>query len=128
MPNGFYGSTDDWERMEAPLRAIDDVVAAFAERHRATISRNSHSWPERSVRWGTGIERLIQIYLADETKLLFHVWLCASEDRPKGRFWKNRFLVKERSIQEIVASLNQLLEEGKKELDAWSSEDLVSAY
>jgi len=49
MPNGFVGSTEEWERMEAPLRTVDDVVAAFAERHGATMIPNHDSWPERSL-------------------------------------------------------------------------------
>lgn len=127
MPNGLAGSTEEWERMEAPLRAVDDVLAAFAERYGATLTRNHHSWPERSLRWGAGIERLIQIYLADERQLSFHIWLCASEDRPQGRFWKQRFLARNRSIEEIRSNLRRWLEEGRREVDGWSSQDLVSA-
>jgi hypothetical protein len=31
MPNGFDGTDEEWERMEAPLVAVDDVLAEFAD-------------------------------------------------------------------------------------------------
>jgi len=39
MPNGFHGSSEAWERMEAPLRALDPVLEDFAARHGTSLCR-----------------------------------------------------------------------------------------
>jgi hypothetical protein len=60
MPNGHHGTDEEWKRLEAPLRDVDNAIDAFAKRHRIAIGRNYHNWPERSLRWGSDPERLIQ--------------------------------------------------------------------
>jgi hypothetical protein len=124
MPNGFHGSNEDWARLAAPLLTLDPAFEAFARQHGFTISRNDHNWPERSVRWGSGIERLIQVYLADEQRLLFTLWLCAFEDRAKGRYWKHRNVYSNTTVAAIGQNLEKVLEESKSEVDAWSANDL----
>ena len=127
MPNGFHGPTEEWQRMEGPLRTIDDLLDAFAERHGMTVTRNDHNWPERSLRWGEAPHRSIHISLADEQNLLFGVGICAWEDRSKGRFWKTRTLIESRSLEELRPQLNELLEKAKNEVERWRSRDLVAA-
>src|SRR2546430_16910392 len=93
MPNGHHhGSEEEWNRLEAPFREIDPAVQAFARRHGLRLTTDYHDWPERSLRWGGDIERLIQIYLHDEQRLTWNLWLCASQDRGRERFWKTQFL------------------------------------
>jgi hypothetical protein len=127
MPNGFHGPNEEWVRLEAPLLALDPAIESFAQRHGLTVGRNYHNWPERSVRWGRGIERLIQVYLSDEHRLLFTLWLCASEDRSQGRFWKQRTVYKNARVSEISRGLDGVLEESKREVHSWQSHDLVRA-
>jgi hypothetical protein len=124
MPNGFQGSAKEWERLEAPLRSLDDALTDYAKLHGLALSRNYHNWPERSLRWGTAIKRLIQIFLADEKRLTFNLWLCASEDRGSERYWKQRLLREAVPIEEIDGDLNLLLDSGRIEVDGWSSNEL----
>lgn len=92
MPNGHYGTEEEWKRLEAPLREIDAALELFARRHNTALSRNYHNWPERSLRWGADPERLIQIYLENEQRLTWNLWLCASQDRDGQRFWRQQSL------------------------------------
>ena len=92
MPNGFHGKRSEWKRMTAPLKGIDRILKLFASAQGLTLLRNTRNWPERSFRWGSPIERLIQVYLADESRLTWNLWLCACEDRADGRYWKRKFL------------------------------------
>ena len=82
---GYWESQAAWRRVEAPLIEVDDVINRFASVHGLLVTRNVKEWPERSMRWGIGIERLIQLYLEDEAALTFNLWLCASQDRGSER-------------------------------------------
>jgi len=125
MPNGFHGSKNEWERMEAPLLRIDHVLESFASSHELQLRRNYHNWPERSLMWNSsGVKKLIQIFLHDEQKLTFTVWICASEDRGAGRFWKQTKLRDAIALEEISAELGGLLCECKAILDGWKEADL----
>jgi hypothetical protein len=128
MPNGFYGSNHDWDRMEAPLLKMDAILASFAALHGLTGRANYHDWPERSLLWSSNrIRKLIQIYLEDEKGPTFNFWISASEDRGPERFWKQQFLKKAAPIQEIERDLPQLLSTAKETLDTWTSGDLEFA-
>ena len=128
MPNGFHGSKQEWDLMEAPLLKIDALWAFFATQHGRTSSKNYHNWPERSLVWSSsGIRKLIQIYLEDEKCLMFNFWISAAEDRGPERSWKQQFLRKAAPIHEIERDLPQLLSSAKEKLDTWSSSDLEFA-
>jgi hypothetical protein len=128
MPNGFYGPKKDWERVEAPLLQIDAILASFAALHGLTGRANYHNWPERSLLWSSnGIRKLIQIYLEDENDLTFNLWISASEDRGRERFWKQQFFKNAAPFQEIEKDLPQLLSTAKETLDTWTSGDLEFA-
>jgi len=127
VPNGFHGPKEEWQRLEAPLKLIDAELEAYAQSHELALRRNYHGWPERSLRWGTKIERLIQIFLHDEKRLTYNVWLCASEGRGSQRFWKQRMLKEGVPIREIAAHLNELLDVGRTEVDGWTSDQLEPA-
>lgn len=124
MPNGFHGSRDSWDRIEGPLRSLDPALEAFAHDHGMSLGRNDHGWPERSLRWGQPVGRLIQIYLDDEERLTWNVWLCASEDRPSGRHWKHEYLRSGVPIGEISGDLGALLDEARRLVERWSPRDL----
>jgi hypothetical protein len=125
MPNGFYGAKNEWDRIEAPLLLIDRTLDAFAIVHGLRLGRNYHNWPERSLRWNkSAVSKLIQIFLVDQEKLTFTVWICASEDRAEKRFWKQRRLRDGVVIEDIRSELQDMLTEGKAILDSWNETDL----
>ena len=127
MPNGFHGSKTQWETLELPLRALDGVLGDFAGRYGMTLSSNSRNWPDRSLVWGDSIRRLIQIYLVDEERVTYSVWLCASEDRGSSRYWRRELLRDSVPIGEIAVDLPELLERGRLLLESWTSETLEFA-
>jgi len=55
------------------------------------------------------------------------VWLCASEDRSSGRYWRREFLRKAVPIQEISGDLTALLEQARQTVEGWSAQDLEFA-
>jgi len=127
MPNGFFGSEQEWERIEAPLRSLDLALEDFAREHHMRIARSERNWPSRSLHWGAQVERIIQIYLENPHRLTWNVWVCASEDRRGKRYWKNSFLRHAVPITEIESALGELLLEGKQMADGWQSQDLEFA-
>lgn len=127
MPNGFHGSKAQWETLEMPLRALDGELRAFAERYGLVLSSNSRNWPDRSIVWGSSIRRLIQIYVADDERVTYSFWLCASEDRGDKRYWRRAFLKEAVPIAEITRDLPALLEQGRELLEGWTSETLEFA-
>jgi hypothetical protein len=125
MPNGgFYGTKEEWERIEAPLVRLDTRLELFAASSGMSLDKNYHNWPERSLEHNGRIKRLIQIYLADEKRMVFNLWLCASQDKGLKRFWKNEFIIKEQPIDEISENLELLLAKAKERLDSWKESDL----
>ena len=116
-----------WERIEAPLVELDEAFAAFASRHGMSLRRNYHDWPERSVIQEGEVTRLIQVYLDDEARLTFSVWLCASQDRGDERFWKSDYLARGVSAGVLAANLHIWLEQGWARLQGWNANDLVFA-
>ena len=127
MPNGFHGSRAQWERLEAPLRALDGELETFSQRYGIALSRNQRNWPDRSLVWGAPVRRLIQIYLADVERVTYDVWLCASEDRGNKRYWKRRFLRERAQASDISAEITELLERGRALLESWDGEALEFA-
>jgi len=123
MANGFSGSKEDWRKLESALLEIDPTLEAFADRHQLSLSKN-HKWPERSLSWTDPVRRLIQIYVEDEKRLTYDLWLCASEDRENKRYWKTEFLLKDVPANQLAHGLRQNLERGRELLQSWSSEDL----
>ena len=127
MPNGFHGSRETWDRIEAPLRPLDPALEAFAHKLGVPLTRNSRNWPERSLRWGEPVSRLIQLYLEDEDRLTWTLWVCASEDRTSARYWRRESLRKDVPIEEISSHLASLLDQAHQLVTRWSSKDLEFA-
>ena len=127
MPNGFHGSQDAWNRIEAPLRPLDPTLEAFAHRLGVPLGRNSRNWPERSLRWSAPVSRLIQLYLENEDRLTWTLWVCASEDRSSARYWRHESLRKDVPIVDISTHLNALLDQAHQLVTGWSSRDLEFA-
>ena len=124
---GYWQSKEDWLRAESPLLALDDELTAFAAEHSLRLTKNHKEWPERSLEWGGNIRRLIQVYLADEKTLTFHLWLCASQDRQDGRYWKQALLVEAKPVSNFQESFPELLRVARAELESWSQDVLELA-
>lgn len=92
---GWYGTKEEWERIESPLLEVDSIINDFAKEAGLSVTKNHKDWPERSIVWGKDIRSLIQLYLANEKSLTFNLWLCASQDRGTKRYWKQETPVKE---------------------------------
>jgi hypothetical protein len=119
---GRHGTPDEWQRLEAPLLALDPVFETFAARHGLELSRNAKDWPERSLRWGGNPSFLIQMYLESETGPGWNVWLCCSEDRSDRRYWRNEFAVHGEPVESIRDRLPHLLEDSFNRLESWGAD------
>jgi hypothetical protein len=111
--------------MTKPLKSIDRILKLFASEQGLKLLRDTRNWPERSFRWGYPIERLIQVYLVDESQLTWNLWVCAVEDRADGRYWKRKFLREEVTIQEMSDDLPELLRDAYSQVMGWSAQDLL---
>ena len=118
---GWYGTAEEWSRIEAPLKALDSDLDRFASKYGLNVTKNHKDWPERSLAWETDVRCVIGIYLVDESLLTLNLWICASQDRNGSRFWKRETLRKEVQLPEMARDLLPALETGKCKLDHWSS-------
>ena len=126
MPNGFDGSREDWERMEAPFLKIDDLLSQFAADQNMQLNKNYHSWPRRDLHWTTaGIDRRIQLFAADRPGT-YHVAVIAWKDDRGGRSVNDHWLEQWATWPAIEARLLPLLEEARTILESWSEKDLKS--
>jgi hypothetical protein len=118
---GWYGTKEEWQRMEAPIEALDPELQRFAALHSLSIERNHKDWPGRSMVWDNGVRCLIQLYLDDAESFGIDLWICASQDRGRNRYWKQEFLCKGAPSDNIERRLPELLATAKARLDDWSS-------
>ena len=129
MANGGYFTEQRWQKIESPLLGVDSIINEFAESNGLEVTRNHKGWPERSIVWNhNNVRCLIQLYLASEDSLSFNLWLCASQDRGRERFWKQENPIKNRTIPEFSEQLSVLLEEGREKLLKWSNDPSVMEY
>jgi hypothetical protein len=118
---GWYGSSEEWQRREAPLIAIDPVLTGFASEHGVELSKNAKDSPERSLRWGENPSFLIQIYLENAAGPTWNVWLCCSEDRGDSRYWRRDFAIRDEPIESFQERLPTLLENGFNQVETWGA-------
>ena len=126
MANGFQGTREEWDRLEAPLIAIDQTLEEFADQHSLTLTKN-HKHPERSLKWGSPVSRLIQVFVSADEIPAFNLWLCASEDRGRDRFWKQEFLLESVTEQELSEGLEPRLAQAHRIVESWQPKDLEFA-
>jgi hypothetical protein len=119
---GWYGTAEEWARIEAPLLAADPVIGRFAAEFGLPVGKNHKDWPDRSIAWGDKVRCLIQLYLADMEALTFNLWLCASEDRGDKRYWKREMPVLKQPLPEFIDALPTLLRSGRSKLELWSAD------
>jgi hypothetical protein len=129
MPNGFDGSAEEWQRIEAPLLDIDDLLTGFVRQHNVKLEKNSHNWPNRRIRWRSrGVERCIQITVSIERgSVKSQVALLAWQDREGKRYLKDEWLKQSPPWDEMRHSIQEVLDEGYRALDSWSETDLQYA-
>ena len=129
MPNGGWnGTKEQWERIEAPIKRLDAGLARFAKKHGLQITYNLKDWPGRSMEWGDSTRCLIQFYLDDADTLGINLWICASQDRSNGRYWKERFLLEGAAADAIAPKLSSLLNDAKRKLNEWSSQPEILEF
>jgi hypothetical protein len=117
---GWYGTREEWDRIEGPLLELDPLIDDFARTANLAVTKNLKDLPERSLQWGKDIRCLIQVYLEDQTALTWNIWICCSNDRDGKRYWKTEFLVKQKTCRDFQDRLPSLLEEGRARLVEWS--------
>lgn len=127
MPNGFHGTKEEWERIIAPLEKLDPVLEAFGAARDLTLVKNARNWPNRAFRWDSPVNRLIEIYAEGEPHSTWTFWVCASEDRDAGRYWKKESLLRAADISTLTERLLELLEAGWLLVTSWGSTDLERA-
>jgi hypothetical protein len=118
---GWYGTKEEWARIEAPLLALDQMIEAFARSADLTVEKNHKDWPGRAMEWGSEIRCLLQIYLADENSITWNIWLCCSRDAQGERFWRQEFLVEKKPLEAFRDELPALLNIGREQLIEWSN-------
>jgi hypothetical protein len=116
---GWYGTSEEWRRIEAPIRSLDPELERFAALHSLAVTRNHKDWPERSLVWGSDVRCLIQLYLDDVETLGINLWICASEDRSRDRYWMQEFLCKGVPIDDVAPCISEFLATTKARLDHW---------
>lgn len=119
MPNGFHGSEAEWERLEQPLRRLDDMLEGFAKRAGLTLVKNERNWPDRTFRWGNRPSKLIQVFLESASGPCYTVWACAYDDRSRAEYWKHETLLKAASIEQVAQQLPRLLSEAVLAVENW---------
>ena len=123
MPNGFYGSKEEWERMVAPLRQLDSGLSSFAAAHDLEVDHNYHNMPNRMLKWTSdGIQRVIQVSLEGENQILFAISAYKDEGgRRRGKRWPPRL---DLSLTEFKNNLELLLTGAYETLASVSADDL----
>ena len=124
MPNGFYGSLEEWQQMEAPFLEIDDALEKFAADRKMEIVKNYHNWPRRELEWvRDDIHRSISI-LQGEPSETCSMGVLAWQDRQDERYAADKWLKRSISWAELTDNLQELLEEAMAILNSWSEKDL----
>jgi hypothetical protein len=118
---GWYGTAEEWSRIEAPLKALDPDLDRFASKYGLNVIKNHKHWPERSLVWEDDVRCLMQIYLVDQSLLTLNLWICAFQDRNGNRYWKNEMLRQEVQLPTMARDLVPALETGKRKLGLWSA-------
>ena len=119
---GWYGTKEEWERVEKPLLDVDSIIEKFANSVSQTVDKNHKDCPERSITWGSDKICLIQLFPADLRIPTFNLWLSIHQDRDYVRYSKDKYLIQSKRICEFNNDLYTLLEEGYQKLIEWSND------
>ena len=124
MANGSDLSPEEFRRLESGLAVIDRQLSSYATSHGMSLSKNSHNWPERSLKWVENNNKLIQIFLSDISNQKYNLWIVASSDIGNKRLWREEFLLKDVPMSQIESGLLTYLDKAYAILNAWNNDDL----
>lgn len=128
MPNGFHGTKEEWDRMEAPLLEVDDVIGEFAQSKGLSLDSNYHNMPNRRLMWNKGgITRVIQVSVKDEDMTIY-VTYYAWQDRNNTRRGKWLKQISDLGLTELKRDLPGLLKEGYSMLESLAEGELEFWY
>lgn len=128
MANGCYGTDAQWQRLEAPLERLDEILGRFAQHRGLTLIKNERDWPDRTFRWGTRPSKLIQIFPEDALTPAYTVWACAYDNRSRKEYWEHRTLLKAVPIESVIQQLPQLLSEAIRMVEKWEKAYCGAGY
>jgi hypothetical protein len=121
MPNGFHGSLEEWQMLEAPYTRVDPILGEFAKHHNLELQKN-YRGADRSLRWNDSVSRLIWIYSMDKygESGSYQVSVGAYQDRGGQRYVRHGIVVN--NVE--VAELAQALERAWSILASWNENEL----
>ena len=129
MPNGFNGTKEEWDRIEAPLKELDELISAFAREKGIEVDYNYHNRPNRRLIWDSqGMTRAIQVTLQDEDKLTLAVAFFAWRDVNGERYGKWVRVINDLTLPELKNRIESLLAEGYQTLTSFPAEELDFWY
>jgi hypothetical protein len=117
---GWYGTREEWDRVEKPLLEIDPVICKLAHAWGLRVLKNAKDWPSRSMQWGGDVRCLIQIWLANQDQLTWNIWICCSQDRDGERYWRTENLIEGKCLSDFKDGLSETLTAARERLIAWS--------
>ena len=99
-----------WAQCDAPLRLVEPDFVSFAKEHGLVLRNGSIGWPSRTLEWSSDIDRVIQLYLDDKSKLTFTLVVGAKSDRGDKRFMR----IRRGALGPILESLAKHIEPAQK--------------
>ena len=93
MPNGRGYSDQEWDKIEGPLRVLDEVLKQYAHTHQMEFEANYHGIPMRRIMRREGnLFKAIDVFVKDYKKPTYSIVASVWEDRVKDRYFKDEFL------------------------------------
>jgi len=121
MPNGFQGTLEEWQRIEAPYVRIDPILEEFASLTRLKLEKNYHD-ANRFLRWNNGVDKAIWVLPMSDYDQTgnYRVSIVASIDKRDGRYMKHGDT--RRDVP--TAELSRELHRAWKIVESWCEDDL----
>ena len=92
------------------------------------LTRNYYNWPDRTLEWTSdGVQRAIELWLADETSLAVTLAARAHQDRGNDRYWRHEIIAERVAPPALVDQLQDLLGRAATAAESWSASDLPFA-
>jgi len=128
MPNGFHGTKEEWDRLEAPLLEVAEVIGDFARMQNLEVDANYHNMPNRRLTWHKrDMTCVIQVSVKEEGMTMY-VTFYAWQDKDNIRRGKWLKQISGLGAPELKRDLSGLLEEGYRMLENLSEAELEVWY
>ena len=106
MPNGGYGTPEQWTEIEQFFDGIGPTLTQFAESHRLKIEKYTHEAPMwsflfRHPRGGVG---KIDVYRAEDDRLRIWAYWWRDAYREAKRYWRAESVREEMPAAELAES------------------------